>query len=513
VATFNVATGQLEDDEVDTGVPPLLQPPVTPPASAPPPVALPPIATPSPTPPPVTPPIVPAKSTPTLPGMGLPVSSQTVNAATVSGKITSPQMLASDKEVADAVEQGRQANDKDAANALKQAEIDQHDLDIKIQERRLQGQQAKERADEAARARAALEKRVNEDDQKYRDAAAADPKGFWGKDGDEVETRKSWALSLMFGNIAETLLGDPNANVGARLLNKTMTEWKQNREANLAQLEKRALASSGLLQTFWREHGAEAKAQKEIQDGAAYDLFADDIEANAVRNRGLIEDKVIAANLQVAAKYRQNAADARSKALELRAKTLTTGGGSTTYAAAKPGEAGAGDELMVQDSAGNTYQAVSEDDAKKARASKGRLDQAIHKIDDVIGQARTNGPGWFGKVKSIGQPGRELEGQMASLATALSEAQGDTSERNVKAIKARFAPDRFTNQEEFIGDLTRVRDEQIKTHDAAVGAATGKKVGGGKAAGGSSALPPGATPGEYHGKKGYRIGKDFYVQE
>jgi hypothetical protein len=510
-AKFNPATGQMEDDPAATGVPPLLAPPVSPPPVAPAPVAPPPVTPPSPAPAPVTSPIAPAKPTAAPVGMGLPVTSQTISGGTVASTIVSPEMKAADKETAAAVEQGRKANEADAAIALREAEIKQHDLAIEAEMKRAQIQQDKVRADQAERAHAALEQKAAEDEDSYRAAAASSSKDFWGKDGNETETRKSWALSLMFGTIAHAFGGE---NVGERLLDKAMKEWTDGRAANLAQLEKRALASSGLLRTFWADHGIEAKAHKELQDAGAKAAWADQIEELGVKSRGLISDRAAAANDQVVARYRQSAADNRAKAVELRASKATSGSSSTTYTATKPGEAGAGNELMVQDSAGNAYQAVSKADAAKVRDSKGRLDEAVPKIDDVINQLKTNGPGWFGKVKSTGQPARELEGQIASLAAALSQAQGDPSARNVAAIKARFAPDRWTNQQEAIDDLTRVRDETIRAHDATVGAATGRKISPAKpgpASGG--ALPPGATPGEYHGKKGYRIGKDFYAQE
>jgi hypothetical protein len=474
---FNVATGQMEDDSLDTAVPPSLALPPPAPAPALPP-ALPPVATPSPAPAPATPPITPTPAAKPAPGMGLPVSSQTVTAAETSGKIVSPEMKTADADVAKAVEAGRKANELDAVNTLKKAEIEQQELHIKNLKAADETRRAQAQVDEANRAHAAAEQRAAEDEQKYRDAAAADPDGFWGDKS--TTTKNRWAISLIFGAMAHGAGGD---NVGERLLDKSMAEWKATRDAKLAQLEKRAMASSGLLRTFWADHGAEALAQKKMQDAAGETIVRDELLANEVRTRGQISAEAAAKIAQIAAKHDANAAATRAAVVEGRAKNFKSGGVSTTYTATKPGEAAADDKLMVQDSAGNPYHAVSEDDAKKARVSKGRLDQAVRKIDEVIGQARTNGPGWFGKVKSVGQPGRELEGQMASLATALSEAQGDTSDRNVKAIKARFAPDRFTNQEEFIGDLTRVRDEQIKTHDAVIGAVTGKKIGGGTAGG------------------------------
>jgi hypothetical protein len=465
MAKFNVATGQMEEDPADGGVPALPPDPVSPPPIAPPPIAPPPIA--------------PPKSTPTLPGLGLPVTSQTVSGGTVQSTIVSPEMRAADKETAAAVEQGRKANDADAAIALKKAEIKQHELAIEAETKRVQVQQAKERADQADRAHAALEQKAAHDEESYKAAAASGSKDFWGGDG-ETETKKSWALSLMFGTIAHAFGGE---NVGQRLLDKAMTDWKDGRAAQLAQLEKRALASSGLLRTFWADHGAEAKAHKELQDAAAQAAWADEIDALGVKSRGLIPEEAAAANAQVSAKYRQNAANDRAKAVELRASKATSGGVSTTYAAAKPGEAGAGDELMVQDSAGRAYQAVSKDDAKLVRASSGRLGQVTQKIDEVIAQAKANGPGWLKTVKTRGEAGRALDGQIASLASAMSEAKGDAAAKSIAIIKDRFAPNNFTSQEEFIGDLTRVRNEQIAGHDAMVGGATGRKVGAGQAGG------------------------------
>jgi len=336
---FNPATGQTEDD----GTPGLLdqvasvvgtvspalgtamklapmaldegEQPVAPAPTATPPATPPPAPAPAPASPPA-----PAAAPPTT-GIPTPPATPTLAKESATHTTVSPTaanaaaMRGADKEVAAATDQGAKALELEAKNRLKQAEIDQAKQEIEATQKRQEAQRAQAAQVEAERRKKDIDAQATRDQDGYKAAAAAGDRGFWGNT--DTVTKKQWALSIMFGSIAQ--LGGADENPGQRLLDKAMHDWTTERDKKLLRLQQVAEKSSGLQRTFWRDWGDEYKARKELQDAAAYLTVADQIDAMGVKMRALIPAQAAAANAAKAADYREQAAGKRQAVVDQRA--------------------------------------------------------------------------------------------------------------------------------------------------------------------------------------------------
>jgi len=353
---FNPATGQTEDDGQSTGpglydhvadavgtifapagaamkVAPALLEEGAPPA--PDPTATPPPVTPSPAAPAPTTPAPPATAeSPEAASSTLPPEIKTVTKTPeITRHLTNQEELRADKGVAAATAAGEKVVELENANRLKQAEIDQAKLDV---EHRLEKQRAENAAKaeaEATRRKAELDAQAKRDQDAYQAAAAAGDKGFWGDPS--VPTRNQWALSLMFGNVAEALGGK---NVGRELLDKNMAQWTAERDKKLARLERQAEKSGGLAQKFWSDYRPEYEMRKQLQDAAAYTTVADQWEAINEKQKALIPAQAYAQNARGIAEYRQKAAEKRQAVVDQRfgRDQIRSGGTETTVTIGKP---------------------------------------------------------------------------------------------------------------------------------------------------------------------------------
>jgi hypothetical protein len=329
---FNTATGQMEDDnaagplatvaDLDGKPPPDLS--AVSPGPLPedePPVALPiPAPPPAPAPAPAAAPAFPVADVPAVTPATPPItkdSSTTTRSTT--GVVVSPEMRAADKQVAAADAQGAKALELEGRNRLAQAEIDKAKLEIEATQNRQQAEWTRQREIEATRRKAEIDAQATRHQDRYKAAAAAGDKGFWGDPA--VPTKQAWALSLMFGNIAEAFGAK---NVGRELLDKTMHDWTAERDKKLGRLERDAAKSSGIQQAFWEKWGPEYRARKELQDGAAYAAVADRWEALAQKKGTLLTAAALAENAKGIADYRQRAAEKRQAVVDSRASRFAS---------------------------------------------------------------------------------------------------------------------------------------------------------------------------------------------
>lgn len=348
---FNTTTGQTEDDsgpgllDQVAGVVGSIAPPL---GAA---IKLAPMALEEGTPPapePGTTPAAPAASSPAAPApapaatpaptteaepAAVPEVKTVTKTPEVTRHLTNPEELKADRETKAATDQGAKALELEARNRLKQAEIDQAKQDIEATQKRQEAQRAADNLKAAEARKKDIDAQAQRDQDAYQAAAATGEKGFWGST--DVVTKKQWALSLMFGNVASALGAE---NTGQKLLDKTMHDWTTERDKKLLRLQQAAEKSSGLQRSFWRDWGDEYKARKELQDAAAYATVADQIDAMNVKMRALIPAQAAAANAAKAADYRQRAADKRQAVVEQRfgRDQVRSGGTETTVTTGKP---------------------------------------------------------------------------------------------------------------------------------------------------------------------------------
>jgi hypothetical protein len=409
---FNPATGQTEDDSpgllgqvadvVGTIAPPLgaamkLAPMMLDEGT---PAAPEPTAAPPPAPMPAAPPMAPAAPSPTtaIPTPHAPPATETLSkdsstsTRSTTGTVVSPEMRAADKDVKAATDQGAKALELEATNRLKQAEIDQAKQEIEATAQRKMREHALNAEKEANARKVDIDAQAKRDQDAYQVAAAAGDKGFWGSQ--DVVTKKQWALSLMFGNIAGALGAE---NTGQRLLDKTMHDWTTERDKKLARLERQAEQSGGLQQTFWREYGAEYKERSKLQEGAAYASAGDQIDALGAKMKNLIPAQAAATNAAKAAEYWQKAATLRQAVVDSRASRFTnsTTDVSTTTTGMTAAQIAQADKTRSEtllDLDGNVVgRALSKEEGEKIRKGHAAATAFVDTIDRLKAFNSKNG--------------------------------------------------------------------------------------------------------------------------
>jgi hypothetical protein len=340
----NPETGQLEDDGTPAVDPALgvaspelasaAPPPEPAPAAPAPELATPDATTAAEAPDEVLPPPNPA--VPVVPGAqpGLGVAQQTLTAPTVTTtrKIVTPDMAAADTRVTAATKAEQDALAEERKNALEAARLKGNELRLEATRKEQEARDAKAAMEDAQRRRAEVEAQATRDQTAYQAEASRNRAGFWQdpKEGaGNTASKLLWGLSLMFGAGA-VRYGQPSA--GAQLLDKTLDDWKGDRQRELDRLGKQAAQSGGRLAEFWQQYGQEYQAKKALKDAAGYAQVASEIRQNVTDRQNLLTAEAKTDALKKAADLEAKAAADRQRVVDARvgSQEVKQGGQVTT---------------------------------------------------------------------------------------------------------------------------------------------------------------------------------------